>query len=198
MFNGSNEKPKFGERFSTIKIGRKISELRKKNNMTQFELADRLEISFQAVSNWERGNSMPDISKLPELAEIFNVSIDEILGSKSRIIEEAADGRLEEYAKENEVNVKELAEAAPLLKPEQIEAVAEKSGDNLLDNLDSITELLPYLDEEYIDSLAKRIIKSGEELPGSLMPFLSEDTVYEMAKSYRGKGLDIKSYLLFF
>ena len=39
--------------------------------MTQMELADRMGISFQVVSNWERGNSMPDISKLPELAEIF-------------------------------------------------------------------------------------------------------------------------------
>lgn len=43
------------------KVGRKIVELRKKNNMTQTELADKMNISFQAVSNWERGNSMPDI-----------------------------------------------------------------------------------------------------------------------------------------
>ena len=46
----------------------------------QLELADKLSISFQAVSNWERGNSMPDISKLPELAEIFGVTIDAIIG----------------------------------------------------------------------------------------------------------------------
>lgn len=54
--------------------------------MTQMELADRLNISFQAVSNWERGNSMPDISKLPELAELFGISIDELLGKKSELI----------------------------------------------------------------------------------------------------------------
>lgn len=45
--------------------------------MTQMELADKLDISFQAVSNWERGNTMPDISKFPELAEIFHISVDE-------------------------------------------------------------------------------------------------------------------------
>ncbi|HIS32439.1 MAG TPA: helix-turn-helix transcriptional regulator [Candidatus Limivivens intestinipullorum] len=39
-------------------IGFKISELRKKNNMTQMELADKMNISFQAVSNWERGVSL--------------------------------------------------------------------------------------------------------------------------------------------
>ena len=45
-------------------------------------LADRLGISFQAVSNWERGVSMPDIAKLGELSELLNVSIDEILGNE--------------------------------------------------------------------------------------------------------------------
>lgn len=57
--------------FDTVKIGKRIAELRKKRDMTQFEIADRLGISYQAVSNWERGNSMPDIAKLPELAEIL-------------------------------------------------------------------------------------------------------------------------------
>ena len=49
--------------FDTVKIGKRIAELRKKRDMTQFEIADRLGISYQAVSNWERGNSMPDIAK---------------------------------------------------------------------------------------------------------------------------------------
>lgn len=57
--------------FDMKNVGFKISELRKQQNMTQMELADRMGISFQAVSNWERGSSMPDISKLPELAQIF-------------------------------------------------------------------------------------------------------------------------------
>lgn len=43
--------------FDTVKIGKRIAELRKKRDMTQFELADRLGISYQAVSNWERGVS---------------------------------------------------------------------------------------------------------------------------------------------
>ena len=60
--------------FDMKQIGKKITDLRKANNMTQMELADKLGISFQAVSNWERGNTMPDISKLPELAEIFQIS----------------------------------------------------------------------------------------------------------------------------
>ena len=81
--------------FDTKEIGRKISEFRKVSNMTQMELADRLNISFQAVSNWERGNSMPDISKLPELAELFGISIDELLGKKSELISNIIEGDME-------------------------------------------------------------------------------------------------------
>ena len=44
--------------FDMTKIGRNIAELRKERNMTQMELADKMEISFQAVSNWERGDSL--------------------------------------------------------------------------------------------------------------------------------------------
>jgi len=63
--------------FSMIETGRRIGRFRKNNNMTQMELADLMGVSYQAVSSWERGLSMPDISKLPELAKIFSVKIDD-------------------------------------------------------------------------------------------------------------------------
>ena len=46
--------------------------------MTQDELAEYLGISYQAVSKWENGNTMPDITMLPKLATFFGVSIDEL------------------------------------------------------------------------------------------------------------------------
>ena len=55
--------------FDAVEIGRRISRLRKEKDMTQPALADKMGVSFQAVSNWERGASMPDIGKLPELAK---------------------------------------------------------------------------------------------------------------------------------
>ena len=60
--------------FDMTKVGKRIVQLRKGNNITQMGLADQLGVSFQAISNWERGHTMPDISKLPELARIFNRS----------------------------------------------------------------------------------------------------------------------------
>ncbi len=55
-------------------IGQNIYELRKKNNFTQEELANKLNISFQAISKWENGVSYPDISLLPIIADLFKVS----------------------------------------------------------------------------------------------------------------------------
>jgi transcriptional regulator with XRE-family HTH domain len=60
-----------------------ISELRKKKNITQEELATQLGISFQSVSKWETGTSLPDVTMLPKIAEIFDVSVDYVLGLKS-------------------------------------------------------------------------------------------------------------------
>lgn len=62
-----------------MNLGKNISELRKKNNMTQEELANRLGISPQAVSKWENESSCPDIALLPELACIFGITIDELM-----------------------------------------------------------------------------------------------------------------------
>lgn len=60
-------------------IGSFISALRKVNGMTQQELADKLGVSNKAVSRWERDECAPDISIIPVIAEIFNVSCDELL-----------------------------------------------------------------------------------------------------------------------
>ena len=53
--------------FDIMKVAANIKEARIAQNMTQMSLADAMEVSYQAVSNWERGNSMPDIAKLEQL-----------------------------------------------------------------------------------------------------------------------------------
>jgi transcriptional regulator with XRE-family HTH domain len=62
---------------------RKIVESRKKASLTQEQLAEKLGITFQAVSKWENSQCCPDIAFLPKLAEIFNISIDELFGKES-------------------------------------------------------------------------------------------------------------------
>lgn len=61
-----------------IKLGEKIKSLRKQKNITQEVFADYLGVSFQAVSKWENGNTMPDVTMIPAIASFFGVSTDEL------------------------------------------------------------------------------------------------------------------------
>ena len=65
--------------FKMVKISENIAALRKQEGITQADLANRLNVSNQAVSKWEAGKCFPDIEILPELASFFGVSIDELL-----------------------------------------------------------------------------------------------------------------------
>ena len=60
-------------------IGVQIASLRRSKGLTQNELAERLGISYQAVSKWERGETLPDVSILLDLANILETSVDRIL-----------------------------------------------------------------------------------------------------------------------
>ena len=63
-------------------IGKKLAELRKARAITQEKLAERLSVSRQAVQKWETDSSMPDISKLIMISELFGVTSEELLGIK--------------------------------------------------------------------------------------------------------------------
>ena len=65
---------------NTIKINEQIAFLRKQKGLTQEELANALGVTNQAVSKWESAQCCPDIQLLPDLAKIFDVSVDELLG----------------------------------------------------------------------------------------------------------------------
>ncbi len=65
-------------------VGRQISRLRREKGLTQAELGERLSVTFQAVSKWERAETLPDTSILVELAEVLETTVDNILRGGSR------------------------------------------------------------------------------------------------------------------
>jgi len=80
-------------------LSKRLIEMRKKKNMTQNDVAEKLDVSFQSVSLWERGVTSPDITKLPEIADLFNVTLDWLLMGREDIpmmidFEEPVSGRL--------------------------------------------------------------------------------------------------------
>ena len=176
--------------FDMQKIGKTIVSLRKSKNMTQMELADKLGISFQAVSNWERGNSMPDISKLPELAEIFGVSLDELLGEKSSLVEAAVEDRLEECVKSGEVAEEEIQNVLPILKPKQIQNMAANA------DAQTLQTFLPFLDEDDVAELAREAKENGQQFT-MYLPFMDDEVIAEWAREDRKNGRNIAMYLPF-
>ncbi|MCH5317743.1 MAG: helix-turn-helix transcriptional regulator [Eubacterium sp.] len=69
-----------------ISIGKSIKELRKEQHMTQEQLANLACVSFQAVSKWENGIALPDITLVPRLAQIFGVTTDELFAYNQKEI----------------------------------------------------------------------------------------------------------------
>lgn len=135
-------------------------------------------ISFQAASNWERGESMPDISKLGDLSRIFGVSIDEILCNPraAKIVEEISAGE-----KPDDMTAEELAETAPIMTPTQAQ-------ENIEGNLDKITlaqlaELAPFVSSESLAVIAHKCVDNGcsaKELV-AVAPFMDEKAVGKIA-----------------
>ena len=67
----------------TEDISKFIKDIRKKNNLTQKDLADKLGVTYQAVSKWENGKNIPDIETLKQISKIFNVDINDIIGTNA-------------------------------------------------------------------------------------------------------------------
>ena len=177
--------------FSMQEIGKRILNLRKDRNMTQVELADQLGISYQAVSSWERGNSMPDIAKIPELAELLQVSIDELIES-SKVVNVVLNSDAEQWKDESFVE-EEIEEAIPILKPAQI---TELIGGIDKTTVKDINAFLPYMHEEDVKELAQEALRAGKGINGYL-PFMHEEDVKELAQEALRAGKEISGYLPF-
>ena len=180
--------------FDMQRVSKTISALRKERNMTQMELADKLNISFQAVSNWERGQTMPDIAKLSELAEIFDVTIDELLGNgkSAQVVEKL----IHEQPVEEELSTEDFLDVAPLVKPRQ----AEKLWENVTADI-SMKDLVmaaPFLSEGILDSLAVKAAKrdkSFEHFAG-LLPYMSQKAINECLEYALAAGPDMKKVIM--
>ena len=67
-----------------VELGKQIYELRKKANLSQEQLAEKVGVSRQTISKWELGETAPDIKQAQILSQIFNVSLDELTGNDTK------------------------------------------------------------------------------------------------------------------
>ena len=147
-------------------IGERIKQLRQEKNITQEQLAEYLNISYQSVSKWEHGSSQPDISLVVPIARFFNVTADELFGLDFTETQAAID----EYAKKvrplrSQGRVDELYELAKQMyeKHPRSEYFAEEYAFQLLDKSRRTSEVES---DEALDlciKLCERIMKESRD-----------------------------------
>jgi len=159
-----------------MNLGTKIKELRASRHMTQEELATALGISFQAVSKWECGISLPDITLAPAIASYFGVSLDELF-----------DFRLEKVEKD----VRAIVDAAYIYResdPEKGRAIIEEGLSKYPDNdilLNNLLYVLNYsADPDTTVSIASRLISVTKK------DEIKYDALRFLAYAYHAKGED--------
>lgn len=165
--------------FDTIKFGKALSTLRKKSDMTQNEVADKLNLSHQAISKYERGESFPDISVLVMIAELFNVTLDQLIGygeptkGESSILKNVAKGNADIVAE----NIVDVVNLAPLLKPSILTKLSHQFEKQGID-ISNIITLAEYLNDESVVTLIEKATfdEISDELLEKFIPMLNHDS----------------------
>ncbi|MFZ3580354.1 helix-turn-helix domain-containing protein, partial [Virgibacillus sp. DJP39] len=172
-------------------IGSYISSLRKEKDLTQVELAEQVSVSHQAVSKWERGDSLPDIGTLLTLATLFGTTVDSILsGGRTNqgfrnvgsLVQELSDNRPDKaaaYINEGEADVSGFVSIAPFLKAGTVEQVTEGIDDQTL-TTEYLVQLAPFLDS---GTLSGYIAKKGHVETDQLIaiaPFIDSKTLKQL------------------
>lgn len=89
-----------------MNLGKKITNLRKKEKITQEKFAELIGVTRQTISNWESNITKPDITQIKEISKIFNTSIDELLDNNIRDIIEKKISKTEELTNKSTKNIK--------------------------------------------------------------------------------------------
>lgn len=167
--------------FDTKKFGGYLSHLRKNADMTQMELADRLNLTRQAISRYEHGESFPDISILVLIADVFHITIDELVKSGEPTRGESA--ILEGIATGNETvnveNIEDIVNLAPYLKPSVLTKLSSGLAKNGID-ISNIVYLAEYLNDDSVIAMLEnaQCESINLELLEKLMPFLETRSKY--------------------
>ena len=170
--------------FNIRKFGAYVSKLRKQADMTQSALGDKLNVTRQAVSRYETGESFPDISILILIAEIFGISVDELINAGNPTKTEAL--LLKSDAKQAEIPAEifrenkitdDIINIASLLKPSLLDKVAKGLATHGLD-VSKFVSLAEYLSDGTVIKMLESTSfeKLDKDILEKFMPFLDDDS----------------------
>ena len=158
----------------SVKIGEKIKSLRKNKNISQEVLAQYLGVTFQAVSKWENGSTMPDVEAIPAIASFFGVSTDELFDFNLSEIESKVTEIWQEAAKCRD---SDPAKAEKILR----DGLKKFPGNDILLNNLLYTMRAPERSGEVIN-ICKSLIESTKE------DDVRYDALRILAETYAEKG----------
>lgn len=173
--------------FNIEKFGLNMARLRKEKNLTQSDVAEILNVTRQAVSKWEKGETFPNITLLNSIAELYDINLENLIKSANlnkhemNIISEIAKSPPDEIAEmllKNKLSSEDILSVAPYLESSVFSIIIagyEKKGIDI----SYLQKLSQFINDESIKSL---LVDTGfsmfdEELLEKLIPFLNMDTI---------------------
>ena len=166
--------------FNTQQFGKYVAEKRKSLDMTQSALADMLNVTRQAVSRYEIGDSFPDITILVSMAEIFGITLDELILSggatmkETKILGDAARGVITDGG-----NIDDIVGIAPLLRPSVLSKLAERYSAEGID-ISSLVTLSEFLGGSTVADLMEKVNYENidEDILSRFLPILDNASKY--------------------
>ena len=147
-----------------MNIGHKIKELRKERGITQEQLANNIGISFQAISKWETGIALPDITLTPILASYFGISMDELFDFSLQKIEIEIEKINPQHIGVVNAWAGKILHGTPLIAEgaEGLKGVILSNAMHLSDFLGKEIEI-PFDEDLYYEELMKRVATSKKK-----------------------------------
>lgn len=182
-----------------MNIGKTIADYRKAANMTQSEVADKLGVTYQAVSKWERDESLPDITMLPKIADLFNISIDTLLRGSFEMKEEkeveTAKQIIEEATESEAVKDEDSKEETDLT--DTIFNEVEQDLEDTFNNVGSLLEqLAPLMKPNQLDRVVSKLSKVDKKF-NKVYPFLKRERMSELIEMTPLDELELDELLPF-
>ena len=164
-------------------------------SMTQMELADRLCVTRQAISKYEQGESFPNVSILVLIAEVFHITLDELIGSgeptngEATILKRVAIGEPAPAAE----NIRDVVNLAPLLKPSVLDQLSASFSQKGID-ISNIVKLAEFLNSESTIALLKNadFDQVSDDLIEQLLPWMDISAQFTVFQKILDGEMDIR------
>ena len=171
--------------FNINDVSRMLREARIQKNLTQNALADQMGVTYQAVSNWERGTSVPDISNLARLCEILELDLYKLVGASQS--QELTEELLASPDRLDSAPVDAIAAIAPMLPPRELEElVRAKKAD--IRNLSTLMQIAPFIDAELAEEIGAELTPAHIADVLGMSPFVSPELCAKWVERLERQG----------